>query len=129
MGRDRRVILGGIGATFACLACLTPALGLGLGTMGIGTVTGRLDRVGLHHPVGHVVLVDVLLDDVIAREVVEVVPVADLPLHVAHAFLARVLPQVSGVEQDPAAEQFAVLRAQLRGLVDSTIALLRRRQV
>ena len=41
------VILGVIGATFACLACLTPALGLGLGTMGIGTVTGRLDLVGL----------------------------------------------------------------------------------
>ena len=31
MGRDRRVIVGVIGATFACLTCLTPRWGWGSG--------------------------------------------------------------------------------------------------
>ena len=52
MRRHHRVIFGMIGATFACLTCLTPALGLGLGTMGVGTLTGRLDLVGLPLLVG-----------------------------------------------------------------------------
>jgi len=52
MRRHHWVILGTIGAAFACLACLTPALVLGLGAMGVGTLTGRLDLVGLPLLVG-----------------------------------------------------------------------------
>jgi mercuric ion transport protein len=47
MWRDRWLIFGVIGAALTCLACLTPALVLGLGAIGLGTVTGRLDLVVL----------------------------------------------------------------------------------
>ena len=40
----------------------------------------RLHRMRAQHPVGDVDVVDVLLDDVVAREPGEVQPVADLPL-------------------------------------------------
>ena len=40
----------------------------------------RLDRVGLHGPVGDVQVVDVLLDDVVAAQPQEVVPVVELVL-------------------------------------------------
>jgi mercuric ion transport protein len=43
MWRDRWVIFGVIGAALTCLSCLTPALVLVLGAIGLGTVTGRLD--------------------------------------------------------------------------------------
>jgi len=43
MWRDRWLILGVIGAVVACLACLTPALVLLLGAVGLGALTGRLD--------------------------------------------------------------------------------------
>ena len=45
MWRDRWLVLGVIGAALTCLACLTPALVLLLGVMGLGAVTGRLDLV------------------------------------------------------------------------------------
>jgi mercuric ion transport protein len=47
MWRDRWLIFGVIGGALTCLACLTPALVLGLGAIGLGTVTGRLDLVVL----------------------------------------------------------------------------------
>ncbi len=40
---DRWLVLGVIGAALTCLACLTPALVLLLGTIGLGALTGRLD--------------------------------------------------------------------------------------
>ncbi len=43
MWRDRWLILGVIGAALTCLACLTPALVLLLGALGLGALTGRLD--------------------------------------------------------------------------------------
>ena len=43
MWRDRWLILGVIGAVLTCLACLTPALVLLLGAIGLGALTGRLD--------------------------------------------------------------------------------------
>ncbi len=43
MWRDRWLVLGVIGAALTCLACLTPALVLVLGTIGLGALTGRLD--------------------------------------------------------------------------------------
>jgi mercuric ion transport protein len=45
MWRDRWLILGVIGAALTCLACLTPALVLLLGAVGLGALTGRLDLV------------------------------------------------------------------------------------
>jgi mercuric ion transport protein len=47
MWRDRWLVLGVIGAALACLACLTPALVLLLGAIGLGALTGRLDLVVL----------------------------------------------------------------------------------
>ena len=47
MWRDRWLVLGVIGAALACLACLTPALVLLLGAVGLGALTGRLDLVVL----------------------------------------------------------------------------------
>ena len=41
-----------IGAALACLACLTPALVLLLGAIGLGALTGRLDLVVLPLLVG-----------------------------------------------------------------------------
>src|SRR5262249_30130204 len=46
------------------------------------------DGVGPFQPVDDIHIVDVLLDDVIAREPVEVVPVPDLVFHFGHAALA-----------------------------------------
>ena len=43
MWRDRWFVLGAIGAALTCLACLTPALVLLLGAVGLGALTGRLD--------------------------------------------------------------------------------------
>ena len=43
MWRDRWLVLGVIGAALTCLACLTPALVLLLGAIGLGALTGRLD--------------------------------------------------------------------------------------
>jgi len=43
MWRDRWLVLGVIGAALTCRACLTPALVLVLGTIGLGALTGRLD--------------------------------------------------------------------------------------
>ena len=48
-----------------------------------------------HRPVDDVDVVDVLLDDVVAREPGEVEPVAALPLHLAHAGRALLHPQVA----------------------------------
>ena len=48
----------------------------------------RLDRVRVHRPVDDVDVVDVLLDDVVAAEPGEVVPVAHLPLDVGPLRLA-----------------------------------------
>ena len=45
MWRDSWLVLGVIGAALTCLACLTPALVLLLGTIGLGTLTGRLDLI------------------------------------------------------------------------------------
>ena len=45
MWRDRWFALGVIGATLACLACLTPVAVLMLGAIGLGAWTGRLDIV------------------------------------------------------------------------------------
>jgi len=47
MWRDRWLVLGVIGAALTCLACLTPALVLLLGALGLGAFTGRLDLVVL----------------------------------------------------------------------------------
>ncbi len=43
MWRDRWLVLGVIGAALTCLACLTPAVVLLLGALGLGALTGRLD--------------------------------------------------------------------------------------
>jgi len=43
MWRDRWLVFGVIGAALTCLACLTPALVLLLGAIGLGALTGRLD--------------------------------------------------------------------------------------
>lgn len=45
MWRDRWLVLGVIGAALTCLACLTPALVLLLGALGLGALTGRLDLI------------------------------------------------------------------------------------
>lgn len=45
MWRDRWLVLGVIGAGMTCLACLTPALVLLLGALGLGALTGRLDLI------------------------------------------------------------------------------------
>ncbi len=57
MWRDRWLILGIIGATLSCLACLTPVAGLALGAIGLGAWTGRLDVVLLLLLVGFVGLI------------------------------------------------------------------------
>lgn len=43
MWRDRWLVVGVIGAGLACLACLTPALVVVLGAIGLGTLARRLD--------------------------------------------------------------------------------------
>ncbi len=45
MWRDRWLVLGVIGAVLTCLACITPALVLLLGAIGLGALTGHLDLV------------------------------------------------------------------------------------
>ena len=45
MWRDRWIVLGLIGASLTCLACLTPALVLLLGAVGLGALTGHLDLI------------------------------------------------------------------------------------
>jgi len=52
MWRDRWLVLGMIGAVLSCLACLTPALVVVLGAIGLGTLTGRLDLIMLPLLVG-----------------------------------------------------------------------------
>ncbi len=47
MWRDRWLVLGVTGAALTCLACLTPALVLLLGAIGLGALTGRLDLIVL----------------------------------------------------------------------------------
>ena len=54
MWRDRWLVLGVIGAALTCLACLTPALVLLLGTIGLGALTGRLDLIVLPLLIGFV---------------------------------------------------------------------------
>jgi mercuric ion transport protein len=54
MWRDRWLILGVIGAVLTCLACLTPALVLLLGAVGLGALTGRLDLIVLPLLIGFV---------------------------------------------------------------------------
>ena len=58
------------------------------------------DRVGVLDPVADVDVVDVLLDDVVAAEPVEVVPVAHLVLHLGHLLLALAHPDALGVPVD-----------------------------
>ena len=43
MWRDRWFVAGAIGAVLSCLACVTPLAVLGLGAVGLGAWTGRLD--------------------------------------------------------------------------------------
>ena len=45
MWRDRWFTVSLIGAVLACLACLTPLAVIGLGAIGLGAWTGRLDVV------------------------------------------------------------------------------------
>jgi mercuric ion transport protein len=45
MWRDRWFIGSVIGAVLACVACLTPLAVIGLGAIGLGAWTGRLDMV------------------------------------------------------------------------------------
>ena len=52
MWRDRWLVLGVIGAVLTYLACLSPALVVVLGAIGLGTLTGRLDLVMLPLLVG-----------------------------------------------------------------------------
>ena len=52
MWRDRWLLLGVIGTTLTCLACLTPALVVVLGALGLGVLTRRLDLVMLPLLVG-----------------------------------------------------------------------------
>ena len=47
MWRDSWLVLGVSGAALTCLACLTPALVLLLGAIGLGALTGRQDLVVL----------------------------------------------------------------------------------
>jgi len=54
MWRDRWLVLGVIGAALTCLACLTPALVLLLGAVGLGALTGRLDLIVLPLLIGFV---------------------------------------------------------------------------
>jgi mercuric ion transport protein len=54
MWRDRWLVLGVIGEALTCLACLTPALVVVLGAIGLGTLTGRQDLVMLPPLVGFV---------------------------------------------------------------------------
>src|SRR5690348_895209 len=65
-------------------------------------------RFVLQHPGGLIEDMDLLLDDVIAREPGEVEPVAQLPLHVAPLALARIVPEgaavVVGVDGDDLAD-------------------------
>ena len=71
-----------------------------------------LARMRLHDPVGDVEVVDVLLDDVVAAEPVEVVPVADLVLHFGLARFAGVAALAGGgVEVDAQERQLAELAA------------------
>ncbi len=56
MWRDRWLVLGVIGAALSCLACLTPALVVVLGAIGLGTLTGRLDLLLLPLLVGFAAL-------------------------------------------------------------------------
>jgi mercuric ion transport protein len=52
MWRDRWLLLGVIGTPLTCLACLTPALVVVLGAIGLGVLTRRLDLVMLPLLVG-----------------------------------------------------------------------------
>ncbi len=45
MWRDRWFALGIVGAIVSCLACLTPAVVIALGAIGLGAWTGRLDAI------------------------------------------------------------------------------------
>jgi mercuric ion transport protein len=45
MWRDRWFTVSLVGAVLACLACLTPLAVIGLGAIGLGAWTGRLDVV------------------------------------------------------------------------------------
>ena len=59
-----------------------------------------LERMRFECPAGHVEIMDVLFDDVVAAEPEEVIPVADLVLGVAPAGLALVGPDVALVPVD-----------------------------
>ena len=56
------------------------------------------DRRPLHDPIADVQVMDMLFDDMIAAEPREVVPVADLMLHLRFARFTRLDPDASGVE-------------------------------
>ena len=58
-----------------------------------------------HDPVGHVEVVDVLLDDVVARKPAEVEPVANLPLGVGPVRLPGGIPEPTLVPEDLAAHR------------------------
>ena len=66
-----------------------------------------LDGMRLGDPIAHVDVVNVLLDDVIAAQPVEIVPVADLILHFRLARLAFADPHAVGVEIHAHELQFA----------------------
>ena len=57
MWRDRWFALGIVGAVVGCLACLTPAVVIALGAIGLGAWTGHLDAVLLPVIAGFVGLV------------------------------------------------------------------------
>ena len=54
--RDWWLAIGVIGAAFTCLACLTPVAVLGLGAIGLGAWTGRLDAILVPLLMGFIVL-------------------------------------------------------------------------
>ncbi len=68
---------------------------------------GRLDRRGAQHPVRDVDVVDVLLDNVIAREPCEVQPVAQLPLGVGPRRLTVAVPQAALIPEHLARHDLA----------------------
>src|SRR6202158_3507882 len=63
-------------------------------------MTHRFERVRTNGPIRHIQVMDMLLDDVITTEPGEVVPVAQLPLHISPAFLLRINPDGSLIPVD-----------------------------
>ena len=83
-----------------------------LADAGLGPDLPAANAGGLHgyaprDPVAGVDAVDMLLDDVVAAQPDEVVPVIHLILHLGHARLPRAVPDSLGVEVSPGEEQVA----------------------